>query len=349
MRVEKELGKRARDVLAAVVRQYVSKGVPVGSKAVARRLTESVSPATVRNCMAELERQGFLEQPHTSAGRVPTDTAYRFYVDRVLGPTRLAPATEKFIDESMGSGDQAPEDLMVKASRVLSEVSRNVGLVLGPPLEDKLLEHIKFVRLSECRVLAVTVSKPDLVENRVIHLEEDVSQQELDRTADFLNTEFQGWSLRAIRLEVFKRMEEMKQLCDHLITNVANLFAWGALGGEESGQLFVEGTSKMLDQPEFEDVSRIRELLSTLEEKAKLIKILNACLQSSAPGVRIFIGRENPTSEMRHCTLIVAPYHYRDRVVGARGVVGPKRMEYDRAITAVDYVAHLCSKLLSTN
>ena len=220
---------------------------------------------------------------------------------------------------------------------------------MGLPLEEKLLEHIKFVRLPERRVLAVIVSKPDLVENKVIRLDEEFSQEELDRTADYLNAEFRGWSLRTIRVEIFKRIEDMKVAFVRLLANVATLFMWGALSGEDPGQLFVDGTVKMLDQPEFMDGHRLRNLLAAFEEKAKLARILGACLESSAPGVRVFIGGENADAEMRHCTIVAAPYHYRDHAVGALGVVGPTRMEYDRAMRAVEYVAHLTSRLLSAN
>jgi len=344
-----ELGRRQCEVLATLVRRYVSTGLPVGSKAVANRLTEQLSSATIRNLMVELEAAGLLHQPHVSAGRVPTDKAYRFYVDHLAEAKSLGAATEKYIDESLNSQGTSPVELLAKISHILSEVSHNVGLVLGLPLEEKLLEHIKFVRLPERRVLAVIVSKPDLVENKVIRLDEEFSQEELDRTADYLNAEFRGWSLRTIRVEIFKRIEDMKVAFARLLANVATLFMWGALAGEDPGQLFVDGTVKMLDQPEFMAGHRLRNLLAAFEEKAKLARILGACLESSAPGVRVFIGGENADAEMRHCTIVAAPYHYRDHAVGALGVVGPTRMEYDRAMRAVEYVAHLTSRLLSAN
>jgi heat-inducible transcriptional repressor len=183
----------------------------------------------------------------------------------------------------------------------------------------------------------------------VVRLEDEFTQEELDQAANFLNAEFRGWSLGTIRLEVFKRMEADKILCDRLLKNVATLFVWGALSEEETGPLFVDGTAKILERPEFEDVQKIKQLVKTLEEKAKLGRILGACLQTPETGVRILIGRENSEKQMHHCTLVVAPLHYRDRAVGALGVVGPTRMEYDRAISTVDYVAHLCSRLLSSN
>jgi heat-inducible transcriptional repressor len=345
----KEFEKRHREVLVAIIRQYISHGAPVGSKAVSESGPESLSPATIRNCMAELERFGYLEQPHVSAGRVPTDKAYRYYVDQLMNSTRLEPATERYIDKSLGWGNSGREQLLANTSHILSEISENVGLVLGTALEEKLLEHVKFVKLPDQRVLAVIVSKPDVIENRVIHLTEKISQAELDRTADYMNKEFRGWSLGTIRVEIFKRMEEMKDLCDRMISNVARLLMWGALAGEESCPLFVEGTATILNLPEFEDLRKIRELFETLEEKAKLVKILNACLQSHGRGVKILIGRENLSREMHECTLILAPYYYRNRVVGALGVVGPRRMKYDRAIPTVNYVAHACTRLLDSN
>jgi len=349
MRDPGELPRRERDILVAVVRQFIETGAAVGSKTVAGKLPEHLSSATIRNVMASLECLGYLSQPHISAGRVPTDKAYRYYVDRTVSSFRLAPATEKYIDEHLRVESGALEAMMSSASRLLSEVSHNVGLALAPALEEKVLEHIKFVLLPDRRILVVIVSKPHGVESKVIRLEEDFLQKELDRTADFLNTEFVGWSLGAIRLEIFKRMEEEKILADRLLKNVAMLFMWSALISEAPGSLFVDGTAKMLDHVEFDDVRKIKELLETFEEKAKLVRILSACLNRWEPGVRIVIGHENSESRMHNCTLVVAPLHYRDRAVGALGVVGPTRMEYDRAISTVDYVAHLCSRLLSSN
>ena len=349
MQGDSKLEKRQGQILGAVVRLFVSSGVPVGSKAVAEYLREPLSSATIRNVMVELENGEFLYQPHVSAGRVPTDKAYRYYVDCMVETTRLGPETQSYIDQSLASQTDAPEQLMVKTSRVLSAVCHNVGVVLGPRLEEKLVEHIKFVRLPERRVLAVIVSKPDLIENKVFQLEDDFTQEELDSATQFLNAEFRGWSLRTIRMEIFKRLEKMKAVYDRLVSTVAALFELGALGGEEPGPLFVDGTARILGQSGFEDSSTLSELLQAFEEKVKLVKILSACLESAGSGVQIVIGHENPASEMQHCTVIVAPYCYRERVVGALGVVGPTRMEYDRAITTVDYIAHLCSKLLSAN
>ncbi len=349
MNGQSDLSNRCREILVALIRQFIASGSPVGSKVLAAQLPTPVSSATIRSILVILEEGGFLVQPHVSAGRIPTEMAYRYYVDRVVTGVRLAPDTERYIDQTLRSEGDRLERLMVKASRTLSEVSRNVGLVLAPALEEKLLEHIKFINLPDQRVLVVIVSKPDLVENRVVRLDETFTQEELDQAANFLNGEFHGWSLGTIRLEVFHRMEADKILRDRLLKNVATLFMWGALSEDETGGLIVDGTAKILERPEFADVQKIKQLLKTLEEKAKLARILEACLQTPEVGVRILIGRENSERQMQHCTLVVAPLHYRDRAVGALGVVGPMRMEYDRAMSTVGYVAHICSRIISSN
>jgi heat-inducible transcriptional repressor len=353
MRRELDTEKRQRQILATIIRQYVASGVPVGSKSVAEQLGEPLSTATIRSVMVQLEADGYLAQPHVSAGRVPTDKAYRLYVDQMVGALRLDEALKTYIQQYLSSENESSgpttAQLMAKTSHVLAEVSHNVGLVLGPALEEKVLEHVKFISLADRRVLVVIVSKPDLVENKVVRLEEDFSRDDLDRAAEYLNGEFRGWSLRAIRMEIFKRLDDMKAVCDHILTDIGTLFSHGILEGDETGPLFVEGTARFVDLPEFEDVATIRELLSAFEQKAKLIRILSGCLNSPARGVRILIGRENTAIEMQGCAVIMAPLQYQRRVVGALGVVGPMRMEYDRAILAVEYVARICSTLLSRN
>lgn len=345
---EAELGEREREILAVVVRRYMATGQPVGSKTVAVRFHERLSPATIRNAMAHLEASGFLTHPHTSAGRIPAEKGYRFYVDCLTRRAPLAPALEKYIEDAL-EGEAPLDDRMVRISVVLSEVSHNLGVVLGPSLEEKQLDQIKFIRLPDARVLAVIVSKPDLIENRVFRVEEDLDQTALDDAADFLNREFRGWSLRTIRVEIAKRIEEMHRVSDQLLTNAGRLLMWGALAQDIAGPLFVGGTAAIVGEGGLLEASEVRELLTAIDQKSKVARILSACLDAPHSGVRALIGRENPHSEMRPFTFIVAPYHYRRRPVGALGVIGPVRMEYDRAISTVDYVARVTSRVLSAN
>ena len=349
MRDGRDLDSREQEVLATIIRQYVATGVPVGSKAVAAQFPEPLSSATIRSLMAELEDAGYLVQPHTSAGRVPADKAYRFYVDSLARQGGPGAATEQYIEEHLGPEPVRADELMERISLILSKVSSHLGVVLAPALEEKLLEHIKFVRLPDRRVLAVIVSRPDLIENRLFGMEDEASQEDLDRAANYLNQEFHGWSLRTVRLEIVKRVEEMKAASDRLLSDVAKLLMWGALAQEEPALLFVGGAAKILDQPEFVEAGKVKDLLAAIEEKAKVVKILSACLDAPHRGVQALIGRENPNSEMRQCSFIVAPYHYRHRPVGALGVIGPTRMEYIRAIKTVEYVARVTSRVLSAN
>jgi heat-inducible transcriptional repressor len=344
------LGKRERQLLAMIIRQYVASGQPVGSKTLAGQFAEPISSATIRNMMAELEDHGYLCQPHTSAGRIPTDKAYRLYVDSVPQAATLDIETQRYIQERLGAEAVPVEKLMERISHLLSDVSKHLGVVLAPALEEKLLAQIKFLKLPEQRVLAVIVSKPDLIENRVIQLEGDeFTQEELDRTADFLNSEFRGWSLRTIRLEMMKRLEEMQAFTDRLVKNVATLFMWGALAEEGTAMLFVGGAARILEEPGFVEAGQMKDLLAAIEQKIKVARILGACLDSHRLGVQALIGQENPLHEMHQCAFILAPYHYRNRAVGALGVIGPTRMEYAHAITMVGYVSQLTSRLLSAN
>ncbi|MGH9440000.1 MAG: heat-inducible transcriptional repressor HrcA [Terriglobia bacterium] len=346
---ERNLDSREQEVLATVIRRYVATGAPVGSKAVAAQFQEPLSSATIRNLMADLEAAGYLVQPHTSAGRVPADKAYRFYVDSLTREGEIGAAAEQYIEDQLGSESISADEFMERISQILSEVSSHLGIVLAPALEEKLLEHIKFVKLPGRRVLAVIVSRPDLVENRLFSMEDESSQEDLDHAADYLNGEFHGWSLRTIRLEIVKRVEEMKVASDRLLSCVAKLMMWGALAQEEPAPLFVGGAANILGQPDFVDAEMVRDLLAAIEEKVKVVKILSSCLDAPHRGVQVLIGRENPNSEMRQCSFVVAPYHYRHRPVGALGVIGPTRMEYSRAIRTVEYVTHVTSRVLSAN
>ncbi len=344
-----ELDDRQQEVLATIIRRYVATGSPVGSKAVAAEFQEALSSATIRNLMADLEIAGYLVQPHTSAGRVPADKAYRFYVDSLAWRCALGATTEQYIDDQLGSEPISADEFMERISQILSKVSSHLGIVLAPALEERLLEQIKFVKLPDRRVLAVIVSRPDLIENRLFSVEDEISQEDLDHAADHLNSEFRGWSLRTIRLEIAKRVEEMKAASDRLLSCVARLMMWGALAQEEPAPLFVGGAAKILGQPDFEGAESVRDLLAAIEEKVKVVKILGLCLDAPHRGVQVLIGHENPNSEMRQCSFVVAPYHYRQRPVGALGVIGPKRMEYARAIRTVEYVAQVTSRVLSSN
>jgi len=351
---------RAEVLLAALIKEHLVTGEAVGSRVLSERFSHGygLSPATIRNVMSDLEEAGFVEQPHTSAGRIPTDKGYRYYVDNILGEARLSRSDLKAIDSGFSvtdiDGVVSPDRLMETASHVLSALSQNVGIVVSPSLAENRLKHIEFVHLPDKRILVVLVSSSNIIHNKVIRAtDEDLTQDELDRTARYLNSEFSGKSLLTIRTEIVELMKEEKALYDRLLCN-AVLLCERSLEGEEGsdGEVYVDGASNILTKPDFVDVERMRDLFRTFEEKSRLIKILNECVaqdtQSYLGDVHVVIGREHPASSMRNCTLITAPYRVgSNEKMGTLGVVGPMRIEYARIMAMVNYMARLIEDRLS--
>lgn len=356
---QRAIDSRMEALLAALIKEHLITGEAVGSRVLSDRFAHGYgwSPATIRNVMGELEEAGFVEQPHTSAGRIPTDLGYRYYVDNMLGEARLSRGDLRAIDDLFGEIDidaaASPDRLMETTSHVLSALSQNVGIVVSPSLAENRLKHIEFVQLPDKRILVVLVSTSSIIHNKVIRTtEDDLTQAELDRTARYLNTEFGGKSLSTIRSEIMQLMKEEKALYDRLLRN-AVLLCERSLEGEEAsgGDVYVDGASNILTKPDFVDIERMRDLFRTFEEKSRLIKILNECVSHDSPyagDVHVVIGREHPASSFRSCALITAPYRVgSNERVGTLGVVGPMRIEYARIMAMVNYMARLIEHRLS--
>ena len=344
--------------MSAIINEHLVTGEPVGSRTISDRFAHAAgwSPATIRNVMAELEELGLVEQPHTSAGRVPTDKGYRYYVDHMLGEARLSRADFSAINSLLGDLKSglvgAPDRLMERTSHLLSELSENVGIVVSPSLAENILQHIEFVRLADSRILVILVSSSNVIQNKVIRVDDVLNQEELDSTARYLNTEFSGKSLTAIRAEILELMRHEKALYDKLLQN-AILLCERSLEGEEtaSGEVYVDGASNILTKPDFVDADRMRELFRTFEEKSRLVKILNECVARDAMAggrdVQVVIGREHQAPSMQDCALITAPYRIGGgQPVGTIGVVGPIRIEYARMMAVVNYVARHIERVL---
>jgi heat-inducible transcriptional repressor len=345
---------RRQAVLSTIIHDHLLTGEAIGSHTIAERFAHATgwSSATIRNVMGELEESGFLEQPHTSAGRIPTDRGYRYYVDNIMGGTRLSRADLKAIEE-IGVFEEVtvrPDRLMERASHVLSELSTNIGIVVWPSLTENGLQHISFLNLPDNRILVALVSSSNIVQDKVIRLGEPFSQEELDRTARYLNTEFRGKSLRTIRAEIVKRMKKEKALYDKLLRN-AILLCERSLEGEESaaGEVYIDGAFNILTKPEFANREKLRELFETLEEKSRLVKILNECLAGEPIGrnVKVMIGDENVAPSMKRCAVITASYRLGGDISGTLGVVGPTRIEYARMMAVVNYLARFIERALS--
>lgn len=348
---------RGQIILSAIVSEHLASGQPVSSKSIAEKFTNKsgLSSATIRNVMSELEAYGLLEQPHTSAGRVPTDEGYRFYVDNLLGILSLSEEDLRFINRELGlneiEAEETPDRLMERTSQLLSALSNNIGIVVSPSLAHDRLQHIEFVNLSDKRVLVVLVSAPSIVHNKVIRLNETYSQDELDRTARYLNAEFSGKSLLTIRSEILTLMHEEKALFDNLL-QTAMILTSQSIESEtdQHGEVFVDGTSNILTKSDFADLDRLRELIRTIEEKSRLVQILNECITREKAGgdkVQVIIGSENSADSLRDCTIITAPYRVGDdSAIGSLSVIGPTRIEYARMISVVSYMARILERIM---
>jgi heat-inducible transcriptional repressor len=337
------IGDREREILTAIVETFISTGEPVGSRMLSRASREGLSPATIRNVMADLADAGYLEQPHTSAGRVPSASAYRYYVEQLSGKTQLSQTDEDIIQDSL-QGVTDVQEFMERTSHVLSLISRNVGVTVAASGPKNALEHVYFSRLGDQKVLAVVVTKSGLVRDRVMRL--DLPQADLDAAARFINDNFRGWTLEAVRGEIARRLEQERSEYDRLMASVEQLYKQGILSGDESAQvIFVEGTANLVAGEQ--DRERLQALLQALDEKQKLVELLGAYLDAKQEAVRVVIGLDEALPSMRNLVLIGTPARVGGEVMGSLAVLGPPRMDYQHTITAVSYIARLFDKVLN--
>src|SRR2546429_3697170 len=261
-------GGREREILTAIVETFIATGEPVGSRTLARTSREGLSAATIRNVMADLADAGFLDQPHTSAGRIPSTEAYRYYVEQLSGETRLSHENENIIQDSL-AGITDVQEFMERTSHVLSLISRNVGVTVATSGPKNALEHVYFSRLGEQKVLAVLVTRSGLVRDRVLRL--DLSQSELDLAARYINENFRGWTMESMRVELARRLEQERGEYDRLMDSIEQLYKQSALAAEQGAQaVFVEGAANLLSGEQ--DRQRLQEMLKTLEEKEKVVQ-----------------------------------------------------------------------------
>jgi len=337
------IGEREREIVTAVVETFITTGEPVGSRTLARSNREGLSPATIRNVMADLSDSGYLEQPHTSAGRVPTSEAYRYYVEQITGNARLSQQDETIIHDSL-SGISDVQEFMERTSHVLSLISRNVGVAVAIGGPKNALEHVYFSRLGDQKVLAVVITRSGLVRDRVLRL--DLPQDDLDLAARYINENFRGWTMEQMGIEIARRLEQERSEYDRLMQSIEQLYKQGALAAEKSTQVvFVEGAANLVTGEQ--DRQRLQEMLKTLGEKEKIIQLLGAYLDAKQEAVRVVIGLDQTLPSMRNFVLIGAPARVGNEVMGSLAVIGPTRIDYQHTITAVSYIARLFDQILN--
>ena len=337
--------RRNRQILADIVRAYIETGEPVSSRAISKRFEEILSTATIRNVMADLEDGGLLYQPHTSAGRVPTAAAYRFFAQEIASQATLTIDDRDWIRREF-AGAKTSAEITERAGHVLAEVSNGLGIIVSQPLGKTVLEHTRMWLLPDGRVVVVLVSPGGNTRDKILRPQRLFSQPELDATADFLNRHYSGWTLEAIRADLLQKLALERERYEGLISGALTLCDPVALGDESALQVHVEGAAQIVGTGEFANQAQLRDVLEAIEEKHRLVTMLNACIETPEP-VHVQIGVKEISPSGENLAMISAPYTRNDEVQGSLGVLGPTRMHYERAMTAVAYVAQLFSEALS--
>jgi len=347
----KDLTQRQREILEAILTEFMVKAGPVGSRTIARKYAFDLSPATIRGVMADLEDMGLLAQPHTSAGRVPTDHGYRCYVDVLLHtrrPGRTPASLEAGLRERAGRA-ALMDDMLSYASHVVSEASHHVGFALGPQNEAASFHQIDFVPLAGSVILVVVVARGGQVSQKVVDLDERFDPTELRQAANYLNSEFAGRTLAEVRTEVLKRLQAERTLYDALLSRALRLAQSTFQDLPTENPIFIEGAALLLDEAiESSGISirTMRALLTMVEEKHRLVRLLTEYIDG--PGLTVVIGSEHTAPDLRQFSLVASTYSDGGRI-GSVGVIGPTRMRYSRAILLVEGIAQAMSRVLSNS
>lgn len=337
------LGERAQTLLKALVTRYIEDGRPVGSRTLSRLPGLDLSPATIRNVMADLEELGFVHAPHTSAGRIPTTLGYRFFVDTLLDVHTPDHSEVDRYREALDP-EQEPDHLVTSASKLLSHVTHLVGVVTLPRNNAASLRHIEFLPLSEQRVLAVLVFNTREVQNRIVRTHREMSASELQQISNYLNAQFAGRTLSEVRSALLKVLKGMRADVDRMMQDAVNM-AEELFNDSQSREDYVlAGQTNLMEFDELAKMETLRRLFEAFQEKQEILHLLDQCI--SADGLQIFIGSESGHDALNECSVVTAPYLIDGQLVGVLGVIGPTRIPYDRVIPIVDVTARLLGSAL---
>jgi heat-inducible transcriptional repressor len=341
----RDLNERSREIFRHLVEAYLDSGQPVGSRLLSKRLEQRLSPASIRNVMADLGDAGLLFSPHTSSGRLPTDAGLRIFVDALLELGEVTADERASIESRCAAAGRSVQEVLSQVSTALSGLSAAASIVVAPKA-DAPLRHVEFVRLAPTRVLVVLVSDSGMVENRVIEVSDQLTANDLIRASNYLSARLQGRTVTEARGQVLAELAGQKAELDELTRRLVELGLATWAGGEGPPTLIVSGHSNLLQEVHaLEDLDRVRKLFDELEEKENMARLLE--LTQRAEGVRIFIGAENKLFGLSGCSMVVAPYaNSRKEIVGAIGVIGPTRLNYARIIPIVDYTAQMVGRLI---
>lgn len=342
--VSQELSERAQHMLKVLIDRYIRDGQPVGSRTLARDANLDLSPATIRNVMADLEELGFVCSPHTSAGRVPTVQGYRFFVDSLV---KVRPLREKTVEElrSQLNTDLSDHVLIETASGLLSGVTHLAGIVTIPRREHAAFKHVEFLPLSEKRVLAILVLNDAEVQNRILRVEKDYSAAELQAASNFLNEQFAGRDLSAVRESLVREMRETRADMNRMMMTAIQMADQVLEASVNDEDYVIAGQTNLMQIEEFCNVDRLRQLFDVFNHKREILHLLDQCVHGE--GIQIFIGEESGYQTLDECSMVTAPYSVDGKVMGVLGVIGPTRMAYERVIPVVDITARLLGAALN--
>lgn len=342
--MDNPLNERAQHLLKEVVERYIRDGQPVGSKVLAEGMAMGLSSATIRNVLADLEEQGYLYAPHTSAGRVPTSRGYRFFVDSLVTIKPIDRNTLSQFHQQLPSNADVG-NLVASASNLLSDLTRLAGLVMLPRREQVMLRHVEFLPLADNRVLVILVLNGQEVQNRIICTQRVYTEQELQQAANYLNATYAGRDVLEVRERVLDAMKDDRFQMDRLMQAAIEVANQAFVEPNKENDFVMAGQSHLLELADGTGVQHLQQLFEAFNQKRDILHLLDQCL--SAEGVQIFIGQETGYAPLDECSLVTAPYSVDDRVVGVLGVIGPTRMPYERVISIVDMTAKLLSAALN--
>lgn len=345
MSASPRLNERASHLLKLLVERYIKEGQPVGSRSLAKDAGLNLSPATIRNVMSDLEDMGLVTSPHTSAGRMPTVSGYRLFIDTLLTIKPLREDIVRQMRDDLNPQD-SPAELLETASRLLSDVTHMAGVVTLPKHETHAFSHIEFLPLSDRRLLVILISEQQEIQNKIIHVPREFSSAELQAAANFLNNRFGGKNINSVRELLTREIEETRDRLSQEILDAATLTELALEGrGHRRNPILLSGEINLMDFTELATMEQFRPLFETLHQKEDMVQILDRCIES--PGVQIFIGEESGHRALDHCSLVTATYSIHDQAVGVLGVIGPTRMKYERVIPLVDLTAKLVGAALN--
>ena len=329
--------------MRAVIRDYILTALPVGSEKITKKYRLNLSPATVRNIMASLEERGYLEQPHVSSGRIPTDQAFRCYVDALRDPKPLRRDVKELIVTRFQDAVLDVGEVMQEASRILSRVSRYTSVISAPRFLHTVFERIDLFRLDSSRVLMVLISPSGVLYHRIVDGVRDLSKEDLAKATLYLNRHISGLSLSDARKRIMEQMESEKERYHRILERIWDAGEW--ILETDRTDVYIDGQSNILDYPEFsEDIRKMKTLLRALEEKEMLLQLLGKAMEGE--GIQVYIGTESQWDEMADCSLIMSNYYQGGVPLGTLGIIGPKRMDYSRVIPLVEFAAKVLGQKL---